>query len=195
MSIKLAILGLLMEGNSYPYEIVKEMKDRQMHNYVKVQYGTLYYAIDQLKKDQFIEPVEVISGGSRPDKTVYRITDTGKELFHQLLLENIDKEPKIEHPMFIALIFAPYGDQQEIARILERKIVIWEKRLEEMKQLYEEHIGIAPRASLHTLWVGYEHTLTELNWRKRLLAEARAGQLNERGTALGLTPYQPADVQ
>lgn len=192
MSIKLAILGLLMEGDSYPYEIVQEMKERQMHNYVKIQYGTFYYAIDQLRKDEYIEPVEVVSGGTRPDKTIYRITEDGKALFHKLLLEQMDEEPKLSHPMFVALIFASYGDQKKIANILERKIAALEKQVIKMRELYEEHVEIASRATLHTLWVGYEHSLTELNWLKRLYQEAKAGRLNEKGKPLGLTPYEPA---
>ncbi|MFD0710659.1 PadR family transcriptional regulator [Paenibacillus sp. GCM10027626] len=193
MSIKLAILGLLMEGDSYPYEIVREMKDRQMHKYVKIQYGTFYYAIDQLKKDGYIASVEVISSGSRPDKTIYRITDAGKELFHRLLLEQMEGEPHLNHPMFIALIFASYGDQAKIAEILAQKMPQWEAEAEQMLRLYEEHVGQVSRAVLHTLWVGYEHLLTELNWRRRLLADALAGRLNERGEGLKLKPYEEAD--
>jgi len=192
VSIKLAILGLLMEGDNYPYEIIKEIKERQMQNYVKIKFGTFYYAVDQLKKDNYIEAINIISENNRPEKTVYSITESGKKLFHKLLLQQLEEQPKLDHPMFVSLIFAQYGDQQQIAQIIERKIKIWEKQLEEIKQIYDEHIGITSRATLHTMWVGYEHNITELNWLRRLLADAKAGRLNEVGQPLGLTPYQPA---
>ena len=41
MSMKLAILGLLLEGDHHPYEIRIKMKDRGMDQYTKLQMGPL----------------------------------------------------------------------------------------------------------------------------------------------------------
>ena len=79
MSMKLAILGLL-EGDHHPYEIRIKMKDRGMDQYTKLQMGSLYYAVDRLAEDGYIEAVETIQSDSRPDKTIYRITDAGRKL-------------------------------------------------------------------------------------------------------------------
>lgn len=40
MSMKLVILGLLMEANRHTYEIRQTMKERGMHNYMKLQDGS-----------------------------------------------------------------------------------------------------------------------------------------------------------
>ena len=55
MSMKLVILGLLMEANRHTYEIRQTMKERGMNNYMKLQDGSLYYAMDQLHKDGLVE--------------------------------------------------------------------------------------------------------------------------------------------
>ena len=80
MSMKLAILGFLLEGDHHPYEIRIKMKDRGMDQYTKLQMGSLYYAVDRLAEDGYIEAVETIQSDSRPDKTIYRITDAGRKL-------------------------------------------------------------------------------------------------------------------
>lgn len=60
MSMKLAILGLLLERNMHPYEITLVMKERSMDRITKLQMGSLYYAVDKLAQDGYIEALEVI---------------------------------------------------------------------------------------------------------------------------------------
>ena len=88
MSMKLAILGLLLEGDHHPYEIRIKMKDRGMDQYTKLQMGSLYYAVDRLAEDGYIEAVETIQSDSRPDKTIYRITDAGRKLLSSCCSRN-----------------------------------------------------------------------------------------------------------
>lgn len=55
MSMKLVILGLLLEGDKHPYEVQHIMKERQMDCYIKYAKGSLYYAFEQLEKQgQFV---------------------------------------------------------------------------------------------------------------------------------------------
>ena len=49
MSMKLVILGLLLEGDKHPYEVQHIMKERQMDCYIKYAKGSLYYAFEQLE--------------------------------------------------------------------------------------------------------------------------------------------------
>lgn len=58
MSMKLVILGLLMEKESHPYEIKQTMMEREMHHYIKMRDGSLYYAIEQLKKMTISRPLK-----------------------------------------------------------------------------------------------------------------------------------------
>ncbi|MFW5435536.1 PadR family transcriptional regulator [Paenibacillus apiarius] len=188
MSMKLAILGLLMDKDYHPYEMSQEMKEREMHNYMKLQYGSLYYAIEQLKKSGLIETVEVISGGARPDKTIYRITKQGESEFQRMLLEEMKLPPHLLHPFFAALSFVKYGDQEEIKAIIRARIEAFEKEVERMWALYEEHVPSASRAVLHMLYGGYRYTVTELNWLKELYKDAEANRLGDVGEPLPVVP-------
>lgn len=96
MPMKLLILGLLLERDMHPYEITLVMKERSMDQVIKLQTGSLYYAVDKLAAGDHIEAVEIIHSPDRPDKTIYRITDEGKELMEQLILQQIKK---VIHPI------------------------------------------------------------------------------------------------
>jgi DNA-binding PadR family transcriptional regulator len=184
MTMRLVILGLLMEEDRHPYDIRQTMKERAMHHYIKLQDGSLYYAMDQLRKEGSVEAVEVIKDTSRPDKTIYRITDRGRERFHELLIRQFEEPDLVYHPLYAALSFAKYGDPEQITEILRIKIEEQMQYSAHMKAVYEEHSLTVPRAVLHMMMGKYEHSQTELAWLKRLLKDAEAGRLKERGTPL-----------
>lgn len=186
MSFKLVILGLLMERKLHPYEIRQTMKQRSMHKYMKLQDGSLYYAVDQLKKEECIEVVEVVKEPGRPDKTVYRITAKGRELFQELLLHQFEQNKVIEHPLYAALPFAGFGDQARIAEALERKLAEAEQRVEQARALYEEHASFVPKSALHLMAGFYSHAVAETKWMRRLLKDAKAGKLGDIGAAWDL---------
>lgn len=75
------ILTLLAEGDSYGYEISKEIKSRTDEGYV-IKETTLYSAFTRLGKQGFIEayPGEVTHGKKR---TYYRITAAGRDYLQE----------------------------------------------------------------------------------------------------------------
>lgn len=191
--MRLVILGLLMENESHPYELRHKMMERELHRFIKMKDGSLYYAIDQLKKEGMIEPVEVVRDTNRPDKTIYRITEAGKDAFQKLLLEQLEADVPFSHPMHSALPFCHHGDQRKIADVLRRKLEQVEQRAEFMKQVYEEHVPIVPRAVLHLMISGYEHGLTTTRWLERLLRDAEEGALTSWGEALPEYPLEAGE--
>nr|WP_088829907.1 PadR family transcriptional regulator [Paenibacillus tyrfis] len=184
MSMKLVILGLLMEGDSHPYELRHKMKERAMLHYIKMQEGSLYYAIDTLNKEGYIEALEIVKESGRPDRTVYRITDEGRQLFHRLLLEQFESRAPVFHPMYAALVFAFHGDAQQIHTIIMQKIEEQRRIVALLHDIYEEHIPTVPRSVLHMMKGRWEHAVTELRWLERLAADAAAGRLYEFGKPL-----------
>ncbi|MCY9661563.1 helix-turn-helix transcriptional regulator [Paenibacillus chondroitinus] len=182
MSMKLVILGLLMEANRHTYEIRQTMKERGMHNYMKLQDGSLYYAMDQLRKDGHVEALEVVRDTNRPEKTVFQITESGKLKFQELLIEQFHEEIKHYHPLYVALPFSVHGDQAKIADILENKILAQKMVMNRMKSLYEEHRNVVPRVILQMLIGTYKRSFSELKWLEQLQKDAREGRLQEKGS-------------
>lgn len=180
LSIRLCILGLLLEEDLHPYEISIRMKERFLDQKGQFKIGSLYYAVDQLEKQAYIEAVETIQSMNRPDKTVFRVTDKGRAYFHKLLIDRFKDAAPLYHPMHIALVFAGKGDQQVIAKVLRERIQATEHLVNYYYQVYEEHRGEVPRSVLHLMVGQYEHAKTELSWLRRLLAETEEGRLNER---------------
>lgn len=179
MTMKLAILGLLMESDSHPYELRQKMKEREMHHYMKLQEGSLYYAIEQLNKDGFVDVVDVVRNGNRPDRTIYKITVQGKHEFEKLLLERFEEPMQLNRPLYAAVKFSNKIDPETLKLKLDERIKEIEAFAIRMKRVYEEHVGHVPRSSLHLMWGMHEQSVTELRLLQRLRDDAHAGRLHE----------------
>jgi DNA-binding PadR family transcriptional regulator len=184
MSVKLIILGLLMGEERHPYEIQQIMKERYMDKYIKFQKGSLYYAVEQLEKNGFIEVADIKKESNRPEKTIYRITTSGKEELQNCLLEQLSAFEHFYHPIYAALAFAKYADQAEVAALLKRRIEKVENEISIMNIFYQEHISFVSRATLYIIVSYIERSKLELKWLIKLRNDALDGKLGEVGSPI-----------
>ncbi|HEU5288995.1 MAG TPA: PadR family transcriptional regulator [Cyclobacteriaceae bacterium] len=77
-STKLIILGILRQGNSYGYLIIKKIKEISGGK-MRYSEGMLYPVLHNLEKEGFIESRWVMEDDSRRPRKYYEITARGKE--------------------------------------------------------------------------------------------------------------------
>ena len=63
----------------HPYEMRTLMRERGHDEVIKLKGGSLYDTVERLQRLEFIEPRQTTREGRRPERTVYSITDTGRE--------------------------------------------------------------------------------------------------------------------
>jgi DNA-binding PadR family transcriptional regulator len=86
---KLTILGILEQcGAASGYDIIQEIDNRHITHWTDIKSGALYHSISTLHKDGYINEVEKIKEGSRPEKTVYDVTEKGKIFFDEMQAES-----------------------------------------------------------------------------------------------------------
>ncbi|RDI43156.1 PadR family transcriptional regulator [Falsibacillus pallidus] len=181
MSMKLIVLGLLMEGEKHPYEIQQLVKSRQMKFYIKMAPGSLYYAFDKLKEEGFIEVAEVVKDTNRPDKTIYRITSKGKAEFEFILMKQLGQKEQISKPIYAALSFANYANPEQVKERLIKKIRDTEDFLNKIKILYSVKKESEDRAKLYIILGVWMQLKTELVWLREIYKDLEEGKLHEIG--------------
>ncbi|MDQ6419904.1 PadR family transcriptional regulator [Paenibacillus sp. LHD-117] len=181
MSVKLLVLGLMMEQDRHPYDIRQTIKARNWHVTFNVRDGSLYYAVDQLREEGMIEAAEVvqISGQNRPDKTIYRITDKGREALNRMLNKQLGETAFPQHPVLPALPFIRHGDRDRTLRHLESQLTACKERIALMESVQKLKEGALPRGSIHLLRGILKFSLAEKEWLDEIIAEARNGRLFE----------------
>lgn len=185
MSMKLLILGLLLEKTRHPYEIRQTIKARNWHHTFKIRDGSLYYAVDQLREDGMIAVEETISvpGDNRPDKTIYRVTEKGRASFLELLYSQMEQEVYPQHPMFIALPFAKHADNNHLEQIIGKQLEACRLRIQKIEGVLILKGDLLPQGAVRMAEGILRLSETERDWLLELLEDARAGRLTDGGCA------------
>lgn len=174
--LTLTILALLDEKPCHPYEMQRLIRSRGK-DFAIATTRSLYHAVDRLVRDEWIEAAETQREGKRPERTVYRITDLGREEF-RIWLNTLLAKPVLEYPLFVAaLSFILHLSMEEGLKALqvrsidlEGQVADWGIKLKSWKQ----HL---PRILL----VEGEYTLAmqkaELEWIRSLIDDIETGKL------------------
>jgi len=101
--LALSVLATLNEGPMHPYEIARLLKHRGKDESIKIRYGSLYTTVQNLENQGFVTAEGTARAGRRPERTVYRLTDDGRDELEDRLRELVS-EPAKEYPLFEAAL-------------------------------------------------------------------------------------------
>ena len=82
------LLGLINQRPLNPYEITKQLQIMNVHRWYNIANSTVYATLKVLEKKEYICG-NIEKGGNMPDKTVYSLTDKGKQEFLKTLRQSI----------------------------------------------------------------------------------------------------------
>jgi DNA-binding PadR family transcriptional regulator len=178
--LALAILCVLREQPRHPYDVAATLKTRKKHESIKLNYGSLYNVVDALERDGFIEVVETVREGRRPERTIYGITDKGMREMTDWLADLV-ASPEKEYTQFeAALSLLPAIPPDEAADLLDTRAEAIEVELARHRaeaRVFREDLGL-PR--LFALEAEYSAALlrAELAYITDLAAEIRKETLD-----------------
>jgi DNA-binding PadR family transcriptional regulator len=122
--LALAVMNLVMERPMHPYEMKLKMKERGHDQVIRIKGGSIYDTVERLEEGGFIKSQETSREGRRPERTVYAITETGRDEIRDWLAELL-AEPVHEYPQFAgALAFFAALDKEEVVRLLKTRIAL-----------------------------------------------------------------------
>ncbi|MCW2885487.1 MAG: hypothetical protein QOE54_2014 [Streptosporangiaceae bacterium] len=176
--LALAVLHLLGERPMHPYEMQQLIKLRYIDQVVKVAHGSLYHTVERLAASGLIEPMETSREGRRPERTVYAITESGRDQATDRLCELIAR-PTREYPSFkAALAFITTLTPGKVSELLVRRSVELEVYLAKHTTL----IDTLTKQGLHRInLIDIEHVLAqyraELDYVRDLREDIDSGRL------------------
>src|SRR5438046_4330616 len=119
--LALSILELLDEQPMHPYEMATKMRTRHHDEFIRLNFGTLYHSVEMLERNGWILPVEREKEGRRPERTIYKLSESGREVLIGTLGELL-RQPRREYPHFAAgLMFMHHLTAAEAASHLKER--------------------------------------------------------------------------
>jgi DNA-binding PadR family transcriptional regulator len=177
--LALAVLICLYERPMHPYEVATTLRQRNKHESVRLNYGSLYAVVASLERRGLITPLETAREGRLPERTVYQLTDTGRVETHDWLTDLI-ASPVKEYPSFeAALSFLPALPPDDVIGLLRERALRLETEIAQAQasQDVAEKMGL-PR--LFSVEGQFRMVLleAELDFVRRLAADIESGTLD-----------------
>ncbi len=176
--LALSILELLDEEPMHPYEMASRMRLRHHDEFIRLNFGTLYHAVEALERDGWVVPAEREKEGRRPERTIYRLTEKGREALTQTVAELLEK-PRREYPSFAAgLMFMHHLPAAEAAARLKTRA----EALDGIIDRFGAVLGELLRKGVSRLaLIEVEHKIAmleaERRWVRALASEIEHGKL------------------
>jgi len=178
--IALSVLNLLNERPMHPYEMRSLMRERGHDRAFRIRESSVYDTVARLADRGFIEPVEVNREGRRPERTVYAITEAGRDELMVWLTE-LTSEPDAEYPAFAAPLMFIYalGRDGAITALRQRAALLEAEisRSDALRRAIAAEIPDFPR--IFGIEEEYAQAMrrAELAWVRATVAELRDGTL------------------
>jgi DNA-binding PadR family transcriptional regulator len=120
--LALAVLSYLTQRPMHPYELGRTLREHGDARSIKFNQGSLYMVIGQLTRAGFIVAQETTRAGQRPERTVYALTDAGRQELRDWLRELVEV-PQHEYPQFVAaLSLIATLPPAEVVELLTRRL-------------------------------------------------------------------------
>jgi DNA-binding PadR family transcriptional regulator len=176
--LAMAILELLFERHMHPYEMTQLMRERRVDYRVKLRPGSLYHTVERLEAGGLIEVVDTQRQGRRPERTVYGLTELGRDRFVEQTREMIatPAQEYLQYP--VALSAANELDQTDAIDQLKRR-VIGLKALIAADEVVIEHVLARHLPTMYWIDYAYVHhqRRSELGWTQQLIEDLESGRI------------------
>jgi DNA-binding PadR family transcriptional regulator len=173
----MVILGLLRDRPLYGYEL-KQIIEEHMGDWTSIAFGSIYFALDKLTDEKFVEKAGVEREGKRPSRCVYQITKAGRGEFLRLLRESWQAFEQQYFDLDVCLLFLSDLPIKEVIGYLRKRQVILKEILEHLKTHRAEQLKQpdVPRHAAAIFDHSTLHTQAELTWVNDLLKKLEGGQ-------------------
>ena len=172
----LAVLATVVQRPMHRYEIATTIREQGKDDDMDVKWGSLYTVVQNLERHGFVEPVGTDRQGSRPERTIYRITDAGRWELVEWTRDLVAK-PTTEHPSFAAgLSTLAALPPEEAADLLEARLRRLEARIADRGRSLAGFAARVPRLFLVEDEYALAMQRAEADWVRGLLDELRGGR-------------------
>lgn len=177
--LALIVLAMLTEAPMHAYRIQQLVKLRGKDEVVNVkQRNSLYQTIERLQRDALIAVRETERDGAFPERTVYEVTDAGRDTARMWLREQLAR-PAREYPSFpAALSVLPLLSVEDARRQFEARVAALEAELARLDETQNAALAMQiPRLFLLDGELMRVTLEAELDWVRSVIGHLKVGAL------------------
>jgi DNA-binding PadR family transcriptional regulator len=170
----LAVLATVVQRPMHRYEMASLMRTRGKDRDMNIKWGSLYTVVANLEKNGFLEAIDVTRQGARPERTVYQITDAGRDELVAWTRELI-AEPEPEHTRFVAgLSVMAVLPPRNVVELLRHRLQRLTESIDALRAAVQQAADV-PRLFLIEDEYRIAMTRAEADWTRSLIDELTDG--------------------
>ena len=180
MSLGTVLLGVLADGPAHGYDL-KRAHDERFPGSRQLAYGQVYATLARLQRDGLVETLET-SQESGPERTVYRLTETGRQQLRAWLHATEPPGPYAADELVRKTVTALHAGA-DAGDFLRRQLLVHMEAMRTLTRQREAAGGVGSEIAL-------DHTLAHLDADLRWLEDARmrVDRARRRGAPPGTMP-------
>ena len=156
-----ALLGLLRKGPMSGYDLRKDV-ERSVGYFWAPAKTQIYATLPKLVELGLATPQRIVQS-ARPDKTVYELTDAGREALREWVEEAPLDAGHGRNLILLKLYFGEDADHEALRRQLEERRADAERLLAELEELEAAGAGGSPFEAMTRRW-GFLYAEALLRW-------------------------------
>lgn len=149
-----------------------------MDEWANIAFGSIYHALKRMTQEGLVRPEVTERNGNRPSRTVFGITDPGREEFLRLLREAWTTPAMSPELMRTCLLFMQELPLDEVKDHLEYRAGVLIQNIEHVTQRVDQVSARgAPWTVDYILSYDIGQWQTALRWTEGLLEDIRSGKV------------------
>lgn len=184
----LTVLSFLRERPMHPYEMQRLLRERHKDDVLDLKRGSLYHAIARLEKGGLIESVETSREGKRPERTTYRLTETGVDELLEWLHDLLSRPTRDPNDFVAAVSHLPHLPPNEVAECLQMRAIHLEAEIAALESVTRALVPRIGKLVLLETDLVQAQRQAELEWVCRLIEDLGSGVYQWDPEELSQTP-------
>lgn len=176
-------------GPNHGYGLRAILESWEVHRWLDVKYGSIYAALHRFADAGLVE-VTGVGADRGPNRTTYRLTDTGRAELRDLARRAWTRTPHWSMPIDLAVMFLAFDwvgngvlDRDEVAELLHERVGALDAAIARLTDTKNDLVGVTDFEPLRALQrAHFDHGLqlldAERTWTKTTLQALEAGEFD-----------------
>jgi len=166
------ILGLLNSRPMHGYELFQQFGSSTLHQIVHLEMSQMYAFFKKLERMGYVQ-AELEPQGTRPPRKIFQLTEEGRSIFLQWLVQPVKKPRDIRILFLIKLYFVQRFLPSQTAYLIEQQVLACQRFLAHLESLHNNDAGTDDKVFFDHVVLGSRlyQTRSLLDWLRELHAE------------------------
>jgi DNA-binding PadR family transcriptional regulator len=174
--LALAVLSTVVQRPMHPYEMASVLRERGKDQDMKIKWGSLYTVVANLEKHGLLAATESIRQGGRPERTVYEITDAGRDELKDWVRELLGTPEREQPRLATALSVMTALPPAEATALLRLRLTTMTEQLDADRAMLAGASQEIPRLFLVETEYDLALRAAEVAWLASLVDELATGR-------------------